>query len=342
VGAEVVVERGDETGRQVVLGRPHRDPRGERGQGLVADVVVDDVRRLPQARDVDAGVAPEPVQRLDERLARDPVEGEPERVDGGGDDVGAHPRRDERVRERGAARRLHVEPHGKPARLGEPLDELLCDVRQERPGRVVQQHAGGAEVAEAPRLLDERVGLAGAPGAVDEPDVQLAAGADDRLACLAQVRDVVERVVEAEDVDPVLGRARDEALDDVGRDGLRADEEAPAERDAERRRRARVDRADPLPGALDPSADRRVEHTAAGDLEACEPRLVEDLGDPQDLPGRDPARERLLREQANGRVDELWHEAGLYRGPPVPDFASRRRHLAWRPGAALADAGRRG
>ena len=84
-------------------------------------------------------------------------------------------------------------------------------------------------------------------------------------------------------------------------------EEPAAERQAERRRRARVDRADPLPRALDGEPDGRVEHAAARDLEVREAGRVEDLGDPQHLAGRELAGERILREQANGGVDDLGH-----------------------------------
>ena len=80
------------------------------------------------------------------------------------------------------------------------------------------EDARGAELADLARLRDERIDLAVAPGAVHEPDVQLPAGRDDRLAGLDEVRDVVERVVEPEDVDPVLGRACHEPAHDVGRD----------------------------------------------------------------------------------------------------------------------------
>ena len=103
--------------------------------------------------------------------------------------------------------------------------------------------------------------------AVDEPRVELLAGADDRLARLAQVRDVVQRVVEPEDVDAVLGRRGDEAAHEVGADRPRADEEAAAERQPERRLRAGLERPDPLPGALDAAPHGRVEDTAARDLE---------------------------------------------------------------------------
>ena len=90
-------------------------------------------------------------------------------------------------------------------------------------------------------------------------------------AGLAEVRDVVERVVQTEDVDPVLGGGRDEAAHEVGADGARADEEAAAQRQPERRRRARLQRADPLPRALDAAADGRVEDAAAGDLQDAKP-----------------------------------------------------------------------
>ena len=148
--------------------------------------------------------------------------------------------------------------------------------------------------------------------------MQLATGADDRLAGLAEVRDVVQRVVQPEDLDPVLRRARDEPAHDVGRDRLRADEEPPSERDPERRRRACVDRADPLPGTLDPASDRGVEDPAARDLEAAEAGTVEDLGDPQHLAGRHRARERLLREEPDRGVVELRHGGSL--PPPAARY----------------------
>ena len=91
-------------------------------------------------------------------------------------------------------------------------------MRQQRVGRVVDDDAGGAELGQLLRALDERVDLPLAPGAVDEAGVELLARRDDRLTGLEQVRDVVERVVEPEDVDAVLGSARDEPPHDVGRD----------------------------------------------------------------------------------------------------------------------------
>ena len=218
------------------------------------------------------------------------MERQRERVDGGRDEVGPRVDGGERRREADPRRALDVEADGKAARLLDPRDELLRAVREERPGGIVHDHPRRAELRQLARLLDERVRLARASRAVHEAGVEGAAGVRDRRARLAQVGDVVQRVVEPEDLDAVLGRAGDEAPDDVAADGARADEEAPAQRDAERRRHARLDPADALPRALDAPAHGRVEDAAARDLEAGEPGAVEDLGDAEDLRRRQGAR----------------------------------------------------
>ena len=156
------------------------------------------------------------------------------------------------------------------------------------------------------------VGLAGGAGAVDEAGVELAPGRGDRLARLLQVRDVVQRVVQAEDVDPALGGASDESPDEIAADGPRADEKAAAERHRERRLGAGLERANPLPRALDATLDGRVEAAAAGDLEVGESGRVEDLGQVELRRGRQHRRERLLSEQAKCRVDEGRHRRGAY------------------------------
>ena len=140
--------------------------------------------------------------------------------------------------------------------------------------------------------------------------VERAAGARDRGACLHEVRDVVERIVQPEDVDPVLRGARDEATDDVAADRTRADEEPSAERDPERRRHPCLDRTDPLPGALDAPADGGVEHAASRDLDTRTPHRRGHAsparrGSARDLGGRQLPSEWLLREQADRRVDQL-------------------------------------
>jgi hypothetical protein len=173
----------------------------------------------------------------------------------------------------------------------------------------VDQGARRAELTQLLRLLDEGVAGARLARAVDETGMKLLACAHNRLAGLAQVGDVVQRVVQAEDVDPVLGRGGDEAADEVGADRPRADEETTAEREPERCLRPCLQRPDPLPRALDPAPYRRVEDAATRDLEAREPGRVEHLGEPEQIGGRHPPRERLLREQADGGVDQARHAA---------------------------------
>ncbi len=278
---------------------------------LVADVLVDDLRRLPERGDVDAGVETEAVERLRERLAGDAVHREGDGVDRARCEVGADAHRLERRGHRVAAGSLAVDADRQAARLADALDELGCSVRPERTGGVVDDDPRRAELGELARLLDERVHLACDAGAVDEPGLELTLGRGDRLGRLAEVRDVVQRVVQAEDVDPVLGRRRDEPPGELAVDRPGADEEAPAQREPERGLDARLDRPDPLPRALHAPPDRAVEDAAAGDLEVGEPRSVEDLGEPEQLGRPHRSRERVLPEQANRRVDELRHARDL-------------------------------
>ena len=180
-------------------------------------------------------------------------------------------------------------------------------MRLQRAGRIVQQDAHRAEPGQRLCALDQHVRLAGSARAVDEAGLEVALCGDNGFAGLAQVRDVVERIVEPEDVDAALGGRGDEAPDEVGVDGPRADEEAAAQGEPERRARARLQRADPLPRALEPAPHRRVEAAAAGDLEVCEAGGVENLRDPQLLRRRHPACEGLLAEEPDRRVDQGRH-----------------------------------
>ena len=54
--AERRVDPGDDARREVVARGEHRDARHERRHELVADVLVEEVGRLPERVDVDAGV----------------------------------------------------------------------------------------------------------------------------------------------------------------------------------------------------------------------------------------------------------------------------------------------
>ena len=163
-------------------------------------------------------------------------------------------------------------------------------------GRVVQQDARCAEIRQLSRLLHEGIGLAGPPRAVDEARFELAAGPRDGIRCLPQVRDVVERIVQPEDVDAVLGRTCDEPPDEVVVDRAGANEEAAAEREAEGCVHMRPESADPLPRALHPTPDRAVETPAARDLEIRVARPVQDLRDSQLFGRWQSPREGFLAE----------------------------------------------
>ena len=103
---------------------------------------------------------------------------------------------------------------------------------------------------------------------------------------------------------PLSAAEATKRLHEVAADGPRADEEAAAQRHPERRLRARLQRADPLPRALDAAADGRVEDAAAGDLEVGEAGAVEDLREPSSSAvGIRPASGSWA-EQADRRVDE--------------------------------------
>ncbi len=90
-GAQLRVDRRDEPDRHLAPRRPDGDAWQERRHRHVADVLVDEVGGLPEHLEVDAGVVPEPGQRLRRRLGRDAVAGERDRVDRAGDQVGAGP-----------------------------------------------------------------------------------------------------------------------------------------------------------------------------------------------------------------------------------------------------------
>ncbi len=161
---------------------------------------------------------PAPASALASRFARDTVQRERDRIDGAGDQVRSGARSVERCGQPAPGRPLAIEADGQAASFGERGDELVRPVRLERSGRIVEEHARGSEVGQPLRLLDERLRLASLARAVDQARVELALRRHDRLARLTQVRDVVERILEPEDVDAALGRARDESPREVAAD----------------------------------------------------------------------------------------------------------------------------
>ena len=157
------------------------------------------------------------VERGRNGLAGDAMERERERVDRAGDQVGAGTRGFDRIGEAAAGRALAVAD-------GQPDASATRDTSSPAwcgwsPPVGSWISARRVQLRQLARLLDERVRGPLATRAVDETGMELLARGDDRLAGLAQVGDVVERVVEPEDVDPVLGRGGDETADEIGSDG---------------------------------------------------------------------------------------------------------------------------
>jgi hypothetical protein len=185
----------------------------------------------------------------------------------------------------------------------------------------VQQDPRRAERGQLASLLEQRLGLAGPAGAVDEPGLELGARIRDGRRGRTQVGDVVERIVQPEDVDPVRGGRRDEAANEVVVGGTRADEKPPADGEPEGRLRPGPQRPDPLPRALDSPANGAVEAAPAGDLEVGEAGAVEDLGDEQLVGRRQAAGEGILAEQPDRRVRKARYGGSLSRAKRGPGQA---------------------
>ena len=166
-------------------------------------MLVDEIGGGPQLVHVDAGRQPEPGERLRRCLGGDAVHRQRDRVDGGSDHVGARARRLDRRRERVAGRALRVEADRQPRHVAQLGDELARAVRLQQRRRVVQEDPRRAELRQPPGRLDERLVPA---ASVEQAGLELAPDCDDRLGRLAQVLDVVQRIVQAEDVDAALRR----------------------------------------------------------------------------------------------------------------------------------------
>ena len=175
----------------------------------------------------------------------------------------------------------------------------------------MQQDARRTEVRQLARLLHQRIRLVCAAGAVDQPGLELRACGGHGVCGLAQVRDVVEGIVETEDVDAVLRGRGDEAPDEVVVDRTGTDEKSAAKGKPERRLHARLERPDALPRAFDAAPHGALEAAPAGYFEVGEACPIEDLGDLQLLGGREPACQGLLSEQPDGRVRQARHAWSL-------------------------------
>jgi hypothetical protein len=155
-------------------------------------------------------------------------------------------------------------------------------VRLERSRWVVQEDACRTEVGQLLRLLDQLL-LGGRARAVDEARLELPVCGRDRLARLTEIRNVVQWILETENIDSALGRAGHEPSSEVAADRPRADQEPASQGHPERRLRPRLERTDPLPGALDSAAHRGVEDATTGDLQVGKAGVVEKLRQPEEI-----------------------------------------------------------
>ena len=318
--AQPRLELGDQSRRERVLGRTNGHAGRQRRHRLVPQRDVHELGAAPESIEVDAGVQPDPGERLRQRLGGDAVERERDRVERDRDPLRPRAHGLDRRREANAPGALAVEADGQAAGLAHALYELAGLRRVERAGGVVDQHPRGAKLGQLVRAFEQHVRLAGRARAVYETHGELLPGVPNRVGGLTEIREVVERVVESEDVDAAARGARHEAADDVGRHRPSADEEAAAQGHAERRRAARANRPDPLPRALDAAADGAVEAASAGDLEAREAGLVELRSELVQPRRGDSVGERLLREKPDRRVDELRNDV-----PSTPGRCSGAR-----------------
>ena len=174
-------------------------------------------------------------------------------------------------------------------------------------GRVVEHDPLGTQLAQPAGGLDE-VCATVRRARVHEPGIERGARIAHRCGRNLQIVDVVERVVQAHDVDARLDGAQDEAAHEIVIRRPRADQEAPAQGHHQRGvAHPHLECPDALPGALDARIHGRGEHAAASHLEARVADLVEFGREPQDARSGERGRERRLRQQADRRVDESGH-----------------------------------
>ena len=250
------------------------------------------------------------------------MQGQRDGVDGGGDQVGAGPGGLERRRQRVPAGALAVDPDRQARHLTQLGDELGGTVRLHQRGGVVQEDPRRAELGQPAARLDERDMP---PAAVEQPGVELAVGADDRLGGLLQVLDVVQRVVQAEDVDAALGGASDEPPREVAVHGREPTRKRPRTASASGVFVRPSARGCAPTGSRRPGV-RRVEHAASRDLEVREACPVQDFGDlERSAVGMSPASGSCesTRIEVSTRRGTAWGLTAASRDPDRSGAAER-------------------
>jgi len=179
------IEGGDDPGWEAVLGRTRSDPRHEWRYQLVADVLVHEIGGLPERLHVHLAVETETRECLSQDLAGRTVQGQGNWVDRTGDQLRSGSGRLDAGGKRIAAGALTVNGDGKSGLGPEPLDQLVCTVRRQRAGRVVQDDTRSADLGQLARLLDQKLVVATSARAVNEPTLELLARCEHGLGRLA-------------------------------------------------------------------------------------------------------------------------------------------------------------
>ena len=227
-------------------------------------------------------------------------------VGGGRDRVGTGARRLDGHGERGAARPLRVQADREPGGLAHAPDQLARGSRIERAGGVVQQDAVDAELGQAAGALDEP---ACRPERPSRRGRRTRCAPASRTAAIGPTRSSTSlsgscrRKMSMPDSAAHRMKRRTRSAS-AGRGPTRnvprsAITSGVRVRALSARMRSQGLSTAALDGAREAAAARDLERGVAG--------TVEILGEAQDARGRDPADERLLREQPDGGVDEAGH-----------------------------------
>ena len=213
---------------------------------------------------------------------------------------------------------MAVELDREPDRTLQGADEIVGVVRIENPGHVLDADRIGAHLLEGLGFVDvvlEVVDLAPDLGAGERERygaLNVLLRLLDRLEGRLEVALVVERVEDAEDVDPGFGRLLDEGLDDVVGVVPVADEVLAAEQHLKRGLLDPLLELDePLPGILVEIARRHVEGRSAPDLHRMEADPVHLLRDGEHVLGAHASGDRGLMAVAEGRIGYLDRFEGL-------------------------------
>ncbi len=210
-----------------------------------------------------------------------------------------------------AADVVAVDVHRQADFLVEGLHHALGAVRGEHAGHVLDGDGVGAQILQLLAVLQvgvqrvhRRDGIG--DGALEQPPVLL-----DGLGVVHHVADVVQRVEHAENLDAVAMRRADEAVHDLARVMLVADQVLAARQHGERGvGRVGLDGAQALPGILVQKAQARVERRTAPRFDGPVADAVHLRQDRQHVADLHAGGPQALLTVADGRIHDLkpWHE----------------------------------